>query len=309
LVSSEESFGLGLTLSLLASVLWGVSPLLVDKIPWPSYIVSLARNLAALFLASAVLIIKGSRLDLDTWELLTLVLLGLLGPGLGDALFIASMKRIGAGLANVASYTYVFWASAMASLTEIDSITVGDLVGASTALVGLFIAFRDPSRSAELDRVDRLLGIASGLGAGVLWGGATLLSRILIDNMDPISIVAFRSASAAAFLTMISAAYGTLGRRYWRETPYLLRSQISGLMSYMGGYTLFLMSLPLAGVVIPSTISILSPIITLIFSMKWRREGISRRTLLGAGVVTAGLMISAISRGGGLLETRICCSP
>jgi len=288
----------GYLVSGIAAFLWGLSPLLIDKIKWRSHTITLIRNLSALLIAGFIILATNKSVKIDLGILTLLIILGFSGPGLADQLFVSSMKLIGANMATVLSYTYVFWASYIAHLINLERISLYDIIGSSVAFIGLFIGLRDRFYT-NFDK-KYILGMSLSLFSGFLWGISTIISKIIVVDLDPLIIVFYRSIFAVILMFLIVSINYMVSKESFRNINdgdtyrNLLLISISGLISFLFAYVLFLIGLYSIGVVIPSLITLSSPIITIILSRYIKKYIISKDVYMGAASIIAGLLIASI---------------
>ncbi len=288
----------GYLASITASFLWGLSPLLIDKIKWSSQTITLIRNLSALFIVSLILIIMGKSVSVNLEILILLIILGFTGPGLADQLFVSSIKLIGVNMATILSYTYVFWASYTAHILALEEISLYDVIGSVIAFAGLIIGLGSKLNSSVDKR--HLIGIAYSLASGFFWGVATVISRIMILNLDPLVIVFFRSIFAILLMILLITFrnYFHLNRQIYNVSHKLftrdfLLVSTSGLLSFLIAYVSFLIGLASVGIVIPSIMSLSSPIVTLILSKYVKRYTITREVLMSIVIISIGLLVAS----------------
>lgn len=291
----------GYLASIVASFLWGLSPLLIDRIKWSSYTITLIRNLSTLSIVSLIMIIMGKTVVVKLEILILLMILGLTGPGLADQLFVESIKLIGVNMATILSYTYVFWASYMAHIAALERISIYDIAGSIITFTGLVIGLSNRLNT----NVDKkyLIGVIYSLVSGFFWGIATIISRIMVLNLDPLVIVFFRSISALLLMilliTLRHCFYLNLNRQVFSIYHVLITRDFllvstSGLLSFLVAYVSFLTGLAFLGVVIPSIITLFSPIITLILSKYVKKYTISREVLISIVIILIGLFIASV---------------
>ena len=286
--------------SVSAAFLWGVSPLLFDRIKASSYIITLLRNSATvIFIISYILLNNINIFIHDLNILIILILLGVSGPALADQIYIASMKRIGVNLSTAISYTYVFWASIISQILSIENITLFDVAGSLIAFLGLGIGV-DMNRLSFEKRSflkEYVIGIFLALVSGVFCGLATVLSKIAVTELSFEIIIFYRSLTAIAIMILITwiLSRKSFVQEYrnlrWRDLTNIF---LSGLLSFLIAYYFFLTALQDIGVVIPSIISLSSPLVTLTLYYLTRREKIEKRLVIGVSLITIGSIVSTM---------------
>lgn len=294
----------GYVASAIATLLWGIHPLLISNVSWSSARISLVRNLAALLGSTPFVAASLGLLSVSIKDLLLLLLLGLVGPGLADQLYVYSMKRIGVSLSTAITYTYVFWASIIASIIHLEKLSIEVIIGMIISFTGFFIGIgseRSNNRSTF-----SFSSVFAALVSGFLWGVATVLSKLLVSHISYMSIVFFRSLSASFILYIIvrGVEHERVYARIVSRKLDLVKVTVSGLLSLFFAYIAFLMGLKSLGVAIPSMMSLFSPIITLILSTLLGRERIRANVVISVILIVLGLLIASLRNvfyaGGGI---------
>jgi len=138
----------------------------------------------------------------------------------------------------------------------------------------------------------------AGVGAGVLGalgqsGGLVLSKLALRDGIDPLSATVIRVSAATACVWLVAAASGQSARslralRHSRATLSMLGGAFCGPFL---GVTLSLYAVSHTETGVAAAIMAFYPIPTILISSRVHREAITVRTLAGACVAIAGIVV------------------
>ncbi len=308
-----------------AAIIWGLSPVIIFRVSqvYSSTFITTLRNIGSLIIAASILMY----LSLDLYSVtlyifIVMLLIGILGPGLGDQLYTISISKIGSSLSIIFAYTYVMWAQIFTIISGIEEITLKNIIGSLISIYGLYIVV---STYGELKVPETkkafILGTLSSLTAGIFWGIATVLSKIAALNADPSIIILVRSVGAIIAVLMVSLLINinynsapniTMIHKLLYRKELLMKidknkrmntldlkyaaiiSIISGVLAFYLAYYLFLEALVSIGITLTTAITLFSPIVTVISSRLLIGEKLKFKTVLGILVVVFGLLIISI---------------
>jgi len=205
----------GILYLLISYVIWGFTPLLLKlvSIGFPAGYLVATRYLlgsAVLLIMIFVLGMAGRLRDISRRQWGQLVVLGLIGSGVTDLLWIASIRSIGAVLASFLVRLEVPLGVLMASLYLRERITRLLIVAASLSLMGLaFIAF--PSADFHSSSSQHLfVGVSAAVAVALLWAFAGVYAkRLLSASMPPLLMTWVRLTVGGLF--GLAAAWATVG--------------------------------------------------------------------------------------------------
>lgn len=132
-----------------------------------------------------------------------------------------------------------------------------------------------------------IAGVLSAIFATILWSGNFVVSRMMVDEIPPVTLAFLRWSTAALLLLPFSA------RSVWRHRS-TIRSHIGYLLLVsLLGVTLFNTLIYMAGAsttaIKMSLIAITFPLFIVIFSALFLSEALSRNRLLGIMLVAVGV--------------------
>jgi len=232
--------------------------------------------------------------QVTTTKFLFLIGSVLLGGGIGDSLYVASMPRIGVSKAfPIASiYPAITFALGLAFLHE--SVTFAIAGGLVLVLVGVMLLGRPSSSavarpSAQGDRA----GIAMAMLAAVFWAVSGIIVAPGMEGLDPIAVASFRTPVLAFVLISIVIARGT-----WRQLIKLSKKEwliiiVGGFVGWGLGSVLFLLSINMLGATRTAILTSTGPLFALPMSVGFLGEKVNRNTIAGTALTVAGVILVA----------------
>ncbi len=171
-----------------AAISWAVTALLYKKAlsdtePLPANILRLTLTGAALLVFVIVAGKSGVLLHLQADVVLFAVISGVVGLGLGDTLYLVSLKRIGVARTVPLTCTYPLFSLVWAALLVGESITFQVVLGAFTIVFGIWLlGQKQEAGNTEGSRNDALIGVALALTTAVLWSGSITLINLAVSR-------------------------------------------------------------------------------------------------------------------------------
>jgi len=283
---------------MLSSIL-GISEALIAAIAFSTaslFIKVSLRDLRNPFLINGIRALSASFIYLITflylgfecpslYALLLIITSSLIGPGLGDILFILSVDRLGAGFATLLSYQYILISQILNAVILRDMRGFQAIYLTPIALLGLYILVSD--KKLTFDR----RGIMLAYNAAIAWSISTIMISYLVNFMgeSPITVAGLR----VFFLTPLLLGLGVneVVKVTRRALTVLV---ISGFTSYFVGFVTFTLALKELGVMVPSLITALTPMLSQIMSVKLLKERITGRGVIGSALIILSLIFAII---------------
>ena len=239
------------------------------------------RSAVALAVYAPVLLALGVG-DLTANAVLWIAVSALMGPGLGDVLFIASIDRLGAGPPTIIAYQYIIVAQLLSVLVLGELRGVNAVFLTPLALLGVYLAVSGGGRL-------RLDGVMLAYGTAALWGGSVALLSYIVNDLEvsPITIAGLRAAILTPALTL-PRLRGLRGISR-RSLAFL---GASGIISYVAGFVLFATAIKLAGPSISALATALTPVLTQLISAWAGGEPLSARRLGGSALVALAIALA-----------------
>jgi len=232
--------------ALLTALCWSSAVILFDlsSRSLGSLQMNLLKNFIGMagFVLTLLLLGKGfpkfSSIDLGL-----LVFSGVLGVALGDLLFLASLRRLGAGLNAIVSTSYSPAVFLFAFLMFKETITTQSYAGAVLVIAGITIgSLKIPAQS---DNKDILKGVVYGVGAAALTAYSVLLVRPIMESHSIIVVALVRFSTGfilSSLFLRISKGRNALTdtMKTGLKNPYLVTGALLGtylsVILWLSGY-------------------------------------------------------------------------
>jgi len=214
----------------------------------------------------------------------------LIGFGVGDTLWLRSMKMIGVSLSVSVISTYPLFVIPGAILLLGERPSGLNAVGAVAIATGLVMASRARSNSNNGGRPRGSLrpGLALALGAAVMYSVGILLVTFGASGLDPLAANALRMPILALFLvagSALSRNIHDIRRLTWRIGALL---SVGGVVGMGLGNVFFIHAVQLVGASRCAPLASTSPIFATLLASLLLGEKVNRWTWGAALLVTLG---------------------
>ncbi|MEM1638300.1 MAG: DMT family transporter [Pyrobaculum sp.] len=265
----------GIALAVLASILWAIGPLLYKTGATESVLDDLFSIAVAALISAFPLAAFGLKLSPDVWAYG--FLFSLLGPVLGTYVYLLSLRYAEVGLANLASYAYIV----IVPLLEAPAggLSPRYLAAGAVSMAGLYAIMKARRGSAR--------GLVLALLSALFYALSFLALGAATSSTDPWSFAFTRAVS----LFSIAAALEAVRRRRPKLSGRIF---LAGILSYGVGGPVFILSVYMAGVVVPTIITALSPALTEILAAFRLNEKLDALSKLGFLLVMAGIIVASV---------------
>ncbi|MFB6471000.1 MAG: EamA family transporter [Vulcanisaeta sp. AZ3] len=270
------NYVLGITLAFAASVSWAISPILYRVGASGSALDDLISNSAGAFILALPFIFLRPPLNVYAW--VYGILFAILGPVLGTYVFLISLRYADVGVANAVSYSYIVILPLL--MLIFNSSYVIYLLPAAVITLGLYLLMGSGG--------GRVYGYAMALLSAVLYAFSFLALYQAYDYTNPWGIV---------FVRGVILMVGSLLLKIVLEGVRIRLSSkvfLAGLISYGIGGPLYVLSVYYAGIIIPTLITSLSPLITEALAIIRLGERLNFRMAVGFTMVVIGIIAASI---------------
>ncbi|WP_069807827.1 DMT family transporter [Vulcanisaeta thermophila] len=267
---------LGIALALGASVLWSLSPILYKVGASDDALDDLFSNSLGAFILAVPLIALSPPLNLNAW--LYASLFSILGPVLGTYVFLISIRYADVGITNALSYAYIVFLPLIMSM-----VSPGYLVylwPGSLVLMGILLIMHSGR--------GRLIGYSLALLSALLYALSFYAMYLAYDYTNAWGIIFIRGLILMAASLMLKVA---LGKPRFTISRKIL---MAGILSYGIGGPLYVASVQYAGIVLPTLITSLSPVITEALAAVGLGERLGVKSAVGFILVVTGVVIASI---------------
>ncbi len=272
--------------ALVAALIWAFSPIyyrgFLGRFDFLSFnFLRTSMSAAVLFLPAALL---GSGFGAG---LSYGVLSGLVTLGIGDSMFLLSIRETGASVAAPVVYIYVLMIQ-LVGVALGQAVPYGNFVAASMVIAGVFMLSRGGGGRP------RAKGITFAIAAAVAWTAGQELIQLATSAGGDVVVVTFtRNASAA-----VALGFAVLVTGRFRKWPSGLSARELGVIAFfilsdlVVGSLLFVYSISTVGVALTVILTSLSPLLTQVFSKALGKEAPSARDFAGGALIVAALVIA-----------------
>jgi drug/metabolite transporter (DMT)-like permease len=254
-------------------------------------------SVAAVFLCTALLVLRGSPWPVwaTSWQVVLLAASGLVGFVFGDNYYFRSLVILGPGRAALVTSTAPIFTLLFAwpLLGEHPGPLV--LLGMALTLGGIAWVIWEREHPAQTHvEGSMLVGVVAGVLAAVGQAGGYVLSKLALrTGLDPLSATVIRIVAAAVCIWLLAAA-----QRDVRRTLSALRDRRGSAFMVGGafcgpflGVTLSLTALKFIEAGVAASITAIYPVLTLLLSSRFHGERLTLRTMAGALVAVAGVVV------------------
>ena len=287
--------------ALLAAALWAVSTTILTaeaRRISPLLLNALRSLFAALFVAVLIPFsgAAGQLGDMSAATAVAMVGSGILSMGIGDSLYFASLRLLGASLSvPISSSVYPLLTFLIAALWLGESVSLQVLLGTALIIAGIVLLLqrRDGVHSGALDSSarPRLTGRRKGLAlvgaATIFYALSTTWLRAGSGNLGPVAAGVLRMGATAAFL--LPAA------RQSEERPAaardLLAAAVAGVLGMGIGGLFYIAAVEQVGAGRTAILTSTMPLFSLPLAVLFLSERLTRRVALGTAVCILGIAL------------------
>ncbi|MEM0453949.1 MAG: DMT family transporter [Sulfolobales archaeon] len=277
---------------ILASIIWSLVPALISRVKEfvrPFTFTSFRAVFATLVLLPMFLLSNNQRGGLDLYVLFLVVVSGLLGPGLGDTYYAKAIQSMGASLAVILSYTYIFIAQLMSSMILGESLDISLVSGTLLAFMGIIIALSSHDFLNKLN----IRGVLYSFIAALSWSSGAVVIKLTLNYVELLTLTIYRLVSCSlVFITLGLILERPLDREVIRRTVVV--SAITGILGFGVGAYLFAFSINSLGVSATAMATALTPTLSQVTVKLFSKEKPTSKAIVGALLTSFGIMVSTI---------------
>lgn len=222
---------------------------------------------------------------------LPLLGMGLLGNLVYQGLFIIGIDYTYAANAAVMLGTIPIWVALFSHLLNLEKMNLLKVIGVVFAFGGIVFIISGGAKSLSIGS-ESLLGDLIIIGAAIVWGGFTILSKPFLDRYTPIqfSVIMATIGSVALFLiglpNMMQLQWSSISASAYGGVIY------SGFLSIGVAYIIWNYGLQTVGAVHTATYQNLVPVLGLLFGVVLLNEHLTLLQYGGSALVVAGIVLA-----------------
>lgn len=278
-------------LLLLMALIWGVNIAVVKY--GTLHLSPLAYNGVRVAIAALVLLGIAAAMG-NPWprrrEVLTLMLLGVLGNGLYQVLFIEGIARTRAGNAALVLAATPAFVALIGWMRGIERISRRGMIGITISVlgIGLVVSGRSPIGAGA----STVLGDLLVLAGCVCWAAFTVLLKPFTTRVDAVQVSGLTMAGGSISLLLISAP--AIAATSWRSVGLSVWGAIifSGLGALVIAYLCWYRGVRVLGPTRASMYGNLQPVVALIFAWALLHEVPTVMQGMGAASIITGLLLT-----------------
>jgi len=216
----------------------------------------------------------------------------IIGGGIGDTCYIASLPRIGVSRAFPIASTYPALTLLFGLIFLHERITLAIVVGLLLVLAGIMLISGLRVKNGAGSALPMTTsGVAFALVASLCWGAGTALVAPGIEGLDSLMVASVRTPAYALVLCGIVAlrkSYGELFKLSRKEWLVLVSS---GVMGWGLGSVLFLLTVSLVGPTRGAILTSAAPLFALPLSVIFLKERVNLPILIGTALTIGGIIL------------------
>ncbi len=226
------------------------------------------------------------KLHLDSDQLKSILLQGLIGSSLTNIFFYMALERMNAGIASMFLFTHPVLVSVYFLATKTKKITAASNFALAFAIVGSVLVMN--VFNPELMKIP-LLGIVFGIGASATYAFYNIYADVKLKNTDPLVITFYTALINCAVAIIINPGFFKLNFEINRQLiAYVIElAVISGILPVVFLYK----GINLVGAAKASIVATAELPATLVISYLFLGETMGYIQLLGILLIIASIVI------------------
>jgi DME family drug/metabolite transporter len=221
---------------------------------------------------------------------------GAVGLGLGDTLYMLSLKLVGVARTVPITCTYPLFGLLWTIVFSGETITLGVGLGTVAIVAGVwFLSYEKEEGSATVKSQILVKGVAAALATALLWSVSISMMDLAVEetpSLDQALIVNVVRASAIGLLLLVFSPIIDRGHGFLKVSRKTVATLIAGGLVALGlgwFFLTFSFTETMASRAIP--ISSTTPLFSAFAGVVLLHEKISVRSLVGSVVVVAGVFL------------------
>jgi len=223
------------------------------------------------------------------WLFLSVVMLLIVG----DLLYFRSLDLVGVSWAMPVAGINPLWAVLLAALFVDEPLSWSLLAGTLLVIAGLVLVSRSTNKDGVVAGRRQRIGLLLALLTSVAWGIGSVILKLAAEGLDPVVANSVRQPMGAVMMLGLALARGRhkdlreLDRRSW------LTIIVASLVGTGLGSLLFVLAIQMIGAGRTAVLTSTAPLMAIPLAVLWLHERPNRRTLIGALLATAGIILVA----------------
>ena len=226
---------------------------------------------------------------------LPLIGMGLLGNLIYQGLFIIGIDYTYAANAAVMLGTIPIWVAIISHFFNLEQMNIFKTFGVIAAFAGIVFIISGGNDPFSISS-DTFFGDIIIIGAAIVWGGYTILSKSFLTRYTPIQFSAIMATIGAIVLFLIGLP--SMIQLEWTQISAAAYGGVvySGLLSIGVAYLIWNYGLQTVGAVHTATYQNLVPVMGLFFGIVLLNEQLTFLQYIGSALVIAGIVLARWKR-------------
>lgn len=284
-----------------AAISWTISAMLYGKAlqqtkPISANIVRLSCTSAVLLIVLAVTAGFGVSTSIGLDMSVLAAISGIVGLGLGDTLYMVSLKLIGVARAVPITCTYPLFNLLWAVFLAGEKLTFSLILGALIIFLGIWLLSHEKESDVGRGKGKlSLWGLAAAMATAILWSISITMMGIAVKATpsinDALVINTIRTTTIAALLLALSPMIDRQHNFLKMKKGTIATLTVAGIVALGIGW--FLLAYSLVEISEPRAVPISSttPLFSMLAGVILLRERITLRNALGSVIVVAGIFL------------------
>lgn len=250
-------------------------------------------TLCVLLFIPTILLLGGSLFPAYSLRHYALLLLsGIIGIGISDTLFFASLNRVGANLTAILLCSYSPSVIIMAAIFLGERMRLLQLIGVSLIIAAVLIISRDHEKS-PVSRRDLVIGIALGLTAMFTMAGSIIIMKPVLDDSPVVWATMIRTIGALLAISLVVSVHPQrrsllaeikVPQNWKAMVPASIIGSYMAFMAWMGG-------MKYAQVSVASALNQMSTVFIFVLGVIFLKERATPARLLALAIAIGGALL------------------
>ncbi|MBN2209151.1 MAG: DMT family transporter [Candidatus Coatesbacteria bacterium] len=286
----------GETYAILSGLFWAIAVCFFKRggADMPAVSLNLFKNIIGVGLFAITMPIAGQPLLIaaPSWDYAILVLSGIVGMTLGDTVFFAALKKMGASLWAIVSAFYGPSVILMSYIVLDEELGWLDLLGVAIIVGAIVLASTKGDEFRNFDR-QRLIGVGLGVLSLLLMAGGIVMMKPVLDRQPSLWATQVRLMGATASLFIMALIDRNRRRNFESMLPnanwrYIVPGSVIGPYFALG-FWIAGFKYTLAGKA--AILNQLNTVFIFVFAWLFLRERLTWRKVLGLALALFGAFL------------------
>jgi DME family drug/metabolite transporter len=235
--------------------------------------------------------------DLPAYAIVLACASGVVGLGVGDTLYMVSLKLIGVARAVPITCTYPLFSLLLAVFLQGQAVTLQVVVGAVVIVFGIWLLTEEKTGGDRLLRAVMVRGVAAAIVTAVVWSVSIAMIDMAVTLPETgtldgaLAINTFRVVAVAVFL-LVSAPVADRGLSFLKVQKKTVATLIfAGVVALALGWFFLAYSFLLIPEAQAVPISSTSPLFATVSGIAFLHERLTAKNVAGSIIIVIGIFL------------------